>query len=150
MSGIMTAMEVSASGMTAQRRRMELLITNIANSETTRTPQGGPFQRRDVVFSSQPVRSFYDVFSEMVDDGENFSEGVRVSEIVVTQKDPILRFQPNHPDADALGYVAFPDINPIEEMANLMSAARSFEANIKAFEAVKQIIQRSIDLGRRG
>ncbi len=149
MSGTISAMDVSASALSAQRRRMELLITNIANAQTTRTPQGGPYQRKDVVFVSQPAASFADIFAETVDESE-LLQGVRIAEIVVTENQPILRYEPRHPDANADGYVAYPNINPIEEMANLMASTRSFEANIKAFEAVKQIVQRSIELGRRG
>ncbi len=144
MSGSMSAFDVSASALSANRRRMELLVTNIANSETTRTPQGGPYQRRDVVFMSTPLQSF----SEILLEEAPLLEGVRVDEIVVTQDQPLLKYDPSHPDADPNGYVAYPKINPLEEMANLIGATRSFEANIKAFEAVKQIVQRSIELGR--
>lgn len=147
--GLFSALDVSSSALAAQRRRMELLVTNMANSQTTRTPQGGPYQRKDIVLMSQPMQDFLDVFLEASQD-QGLLEGVRVAEVVTSQSDPILKFEPSHPDADANGYVAYPNINPIEEMANLMAATRSFEANIKAFEAVKQIIQRSIEIGRRG
>jgi len=148
MSDLFSALDVSASALTAQRQRMELLVTNMANTQTTRTPQGGPYQPKDVVFTSVPVREFRDIFSEIFEE-EGLLEGVQVSEIVVTAPEPILRYRPGHPDADANGYVAYPNINPLEEMANLIAATRSFEANIKAFEAVKSIVRRSIELGRR-
>ncbi len=149
MSGIFTALDVSASAMTANRRRMELLVTNIANSQTTRTAQGGPYQRKDVVFMSTPMPSFGEIFSHLIEE-EGPLEGVRISEVVVTEAEPILRHEPNHPDADERGFVAYPNINPIQEMANLMAATRTYEANVRAFQAVKEIVQRSIDLGRRG
>ena len=149
MSGILSALDVSASAMTANRQRMELLVTNIANSQTTRTPQGGPYQRKDVVFMSTPIPSFGEVFSHLLEE-DGILEGVRVSELVVTEAEPILRYDPGHPDADQRGFVAYPNINPIEEMANLMAATRTYEANVRAFQAVKEIVQRSIELGRRG
>ncbi|HSR52414.1 MAG TPA: flagellar basal body rod protein FlgC [Acidobacteriota bacterium] len=150
MSGLFSALDVSASALNANRRRMELLVTNIANSQTTRTAEGGPYKRKDVVFMSTPMQDqFQDLYLSLIEE-EPQLEGVRVSEVVVDQGQPQLRYQPNHPDADEKGFVAYPDINPIQEMANLMGATRSYEANIKAFEAVKQIVQRSIDLGRRG
>lgn len=150
MSGLFSALDVSASALNANRRRMELLVTNIANSQTTRTAEGGPYKRKDVVFMSTPMQDqFQDLYLSLIEE-EPQLEGVRVSRVVVDQGQPQLRYQPNHPDADEQGFVAYPDINPIEEMANLMGATRSYEANIKAFEAVKQIVQRSIDLGRRG
>ncbi len=149
MSGIFSALDVSASAMTANRRRMELLVTNIANAQTTRTPQGGPYQRKDVVFMSTPMPGFGEIFSHLLEE-KGILEGVRVSEVVVTEAEPILRYDPGHPDADARGFVAYPNINPIEEMANLMAATRTYEANVRAFQAVKEIVRRSIELGRRG
>ena len=149
MSNMFSALDVSASALSANRRRMEMLVTNIANSQTTRTPEGGPFRRKDVVFMSTPLQGFNEIFLEMSGDGA-LLEGVRIAEVRVDNRDPVLRFQPDHPDADARGYVAYPNINPIEEMANLIGATRSYEANIKAFEAVKQMVQRSIEMGRRG
>ncbi|HSR70143.1 MAG TPA: flagellar basal body rod protein FlgC [Acidobacteriota bacterium] len=149
MSGLFSALDVSASALHANRRRMELLVTNIANSQTTRTAEGGPYRRKDVVFMSTPMQDFRNLYLSLLEE-EPQLEGVRVSRVVVQEGEPQLRYQPNHPDANGQGFVAYPDINPIEEMANLMGATRSYEANIKAFEAVKEIVQRSIDLGRRG
>ncbi|MFQ5739159.1 MAG: flagellar basal body rod protein FlgC [Acidobacteriota bacterium] len=146
MSGLFSAMDVSASAMTAQRQRLNLLITNMANAQTTRTPEGGPYKRKDLVFATQPVRPFWEIFAEL--EGEGVLQGVRVQEIVTDTAPPILRYDPAHPDADAQGLVAYPNVKPLEEMANLMSAIRSFEINVRAFQAVKQIVQQSIELGR--
>ena len=142
---LFSAISVGASGMAAQRTRAELLVENLANAETTRTPEGGPYRRKDVVFQSSPVDSpFSSIFtSELEGTG-----GVAVSGVVIDSRDPERRYQPGHPDADQDGYVAFPRINPAEDMVDLMGAARGYEANISAISAVKDMIQRSIDLMR--
>ena len=137
-------LSVSASGMEAQRARAELLAENLANAETTRTPEGGPYRRKDVVFASAPVTSPF--ASELQSAIEGI--GVTVSGVVVDQREPEKRYVPGHPDADANGYVAFPRVNPSEDMVDLMSASRGFQANVAAITAVKDMIQRSIDLFR--
>ena len=143
---LFSAMSVSASGMAAQRARTELLVENLANSDTTRTPEGGPYRRRDVVFTSEPASS---PFASMLDLELNPGlSGVRVSDVVVDQREPERRYMPGHPDADAEGYVAVPSLNPAEEMVDLMGATRSYQANVSAISAVKDMIQRSIDLLR--
>jgi flagellar basal-body rod protein FlgC len=134
-------MQVSASGMAAQRMRTELLVQNIANSETTRTPEGGPYRRQDVVFSTELQSSpFSAVFQNEV------ASGVSVSDIVQDQREPERRYLPGHPDADANGYVAFPRMNPAEDMADLLNASRSYQANVAAISAVKDMISRSIEI----
>ena len=143
---LFSALSVSASGMAAQRTRAELLVENLANSETTRTPGGGPYRRKDVVFASDGVTSpFASVFRASLTPA---AEGVRVAGIIVDSSPPDRRYLPGHPDADADGYVAFPRMNPAEDMVDLMSASRGFEANIAAMSAVKDMIQRSIDIFR--
>src|SRR5690349_15138185 len=138
---LFSAMAVSASGMAAQRTRAELLVENLANAETTRTPEGGPYRRKDAVFASQPMAaSFASIFES------HLQEGVRVQEISVDPSEPERRYLPGHPDADSQGYVAFPHINPAEDMVDLNGAARGFEANVAAISAVKDMIMRSIDL----
>lgn len=146
MSGLFSAMDVSASALTAQRRRLELLVTNLANSQTTRTDEGGPYQRKEVIFSAKSVEPFWKVLAEL--DGEPDLEGVEVTEIIKDDRPPILKYEPGHPDADANGYVAYPNVNPMEEMANLMAASRSYEANVRAFESIKELVRRSLELGR--
>lgn len=137
---------VSASGMAAQRKRAELLVENLANAETTRTPEGGPYRRKDVVFESRPIESeFSSLFASLTSPG---LAGVRVAEIVVDAREPEKRYLPGHPDAGADGYVAFPRVSPAEDMVDLMNATRSYGANVAAISAVKDMIQRSIDLLR--
>ncbi len=139
------AITVSASGMDAQRSRAEIITENLANADTTRTPEGGPYKRKDTVFTTAPVAySFTDELSA----ASAQNEGVAVSGITVDDRDPERRYMPGHPDADADGYVAFPRIDPAEEMVDLMSASRGYQANVAAISAVKDMIARSIDLFR--
>ncbi len=143
---LFSAISVSASGMEAQRTRAELLVENLANAETTRTPEGGPYRRKDAVFTTSGAESpFLSIFNTQI---AATTPGVAISEITVDQRDPEQRYMPGHPDADAKGYVAFPRINPAEDMVDLMGASRSFQANVAAISAVKDMIQRSIDLFR--
>ena len=140
---LFAALSVGASGMAAQRTRAELLVENLANAETTRTPEGGPYRRKDAVFQSASTDSpFASVFDAQI----HTAGGVAVADIVTDARDPELRYLPGHPDADKDGYVAFPRINPAEDMVDLMGAARAYEANVAAIGAVKDMIQRSIDL----
>jgi len=144
-------LSVSASGMSAQRQRATALVENLANAETTRTPEGGPYRRKDVVFQSESVVSpFSGIFRNELD--ATFSReptvGVAVSEVVEDQREPDRRYQPGHPDADAKGYVAFPRVNPAEDMVDLMGASRNYAANVAAMAAIKDMINRSIDLVR--
>lgn len=130
--------------MEVQRVRAELLTENLANAETTRTPEGGPYRRKDAVFQTEPQSSpFGAMFQSAL--GAN---GVSVAEIVEDQREPERRYMPGHPDADSDGYVAFPRIQPAEDMVDLMNAARSYHANVAAMTAVKDMIQRSVDLIR--
>lgn len=142
---LFSLLSVSASGMSAQRARAELLVENMANAETTRTPEGGPYRRKDAVFTTDTAES---PFSSIFESQLNQPEGVRVAEVVVDDRAPDRRYMPGHPDADKDGYVAFPRINPAEDMVDLMGATRSYQANVAAISAVKDMIQRSIDLLR--
>ncbi|HXS98685.1 MAG TPA: flagellar basal body rod protein FlgC [Candidatus Limnocylindrales bacterium] len=141
MSSLFSALSVGSSGMSAQRSRAELLVQNLANAETTRTPEGGPYRRKDAVFETADVST---PFASMFDQAQG--GGVEVSEIVTDTSAPEMRYMPGHPDANADGYVAFPHVNPAEDMVDLMGAARGYEANVAAIGAVKDMIQRSIDL----
>jgi len=137
---------VSGSGMAAQRARAEVLVENLANAETTRTPGGGPYRRKDVVFESRPApSSFSSVFRAELG-GELM--GVEVAEVVEDSREPERRYLPGHPDADADGYVAFPRVNPAEDLVDLLNAARQYEANVAALAAAKDMIHRSLDLLR--
>ncbi len=141
---LLSALSVSASGLTAQRTRAELLVENLANSETTRTPEGGPYKRKDAIFSSAAQGSPFS--AEFQREMGSYSNGVEVADIYTDQREPDKRFLPGHPDADARGYVAFPRIHPAEDMVDLMAATRGFDANVSAMSAVKDMIQKSIDL----
>ncbi len=143
---LFSALSISASGMAAQRTRAELLTENLANAETTRTPEGGAYRRKDVVFQTDSSGSpFASVMNSAMSAGTG---GVTVSEIIVDQRDPEQRYMPGHPDAGANGYVAYPRVNPAEEMVDLMSASNGYLANVASMSAVKEMIQRSIDLLR--
>jgi flagellar basal-body rod protein FlgC len=140
------SLSVSASGMSAQRTRAELLVENLANAETTRTPEGGPYRRKDVVFEEDPsVGSFS---SELTSAMGSSASGVAASQTIIDNSEPYRRYMPGHPDADQEGYVAFPKINPAEDMVDLMGASRGYEANVAAISAVKDMIQKSLDLFR--
>ena len=141
---LFTSMSVSASGLSAQRARAEAVVENMANAETTRTPEGGPYRRKQVIFrSEEQVPAFGSVFQSAVD-----AQGVSVAEVVVDQSEPDRRYMPGHPDADPTGYVAFPRSRPAEDMVDLMGATRGYQANVAAMNAVKDMIHRSIDLLR--
>ena len=141
---LFTSLSVSASGMGAQRTRAELLVENLANAETTRTPEGGPYRRKDVVFTSESQASpFSSVFQAQLD-----ANGVAASDVIEDTREPDRRYLPGHPDADKNGYVAFPKINPAEDMVDLMGASRGYQANVAAMNAVKDMIHRSLDLMR--
>ena len=143
---LFSALSISASGMAAQRTRAELLTENLANAETTRTPEGGPYRRKDVVFQTESAGSpFASVMNSALGAGTG---GVAVSEILVDERDPEQRYMPGHPDAGANGYVAYPRVNPAEEMVDLMSASNGYLANVASMSALKEMIQRSIDLLR--
>lgn len=140
---LFSALSIGASGMAAQRVRAEALTENLANAETTRTPEGGPYRRKDVVFEPAAISS---PFSSVFDAQMQAAGGVQVADVVTDNRAPEMRYLPGHPDANAEGYVAFPNINPAEDMVDLMGAARNYEANIAAMNAVKDMIQKSIDL----
>jgi len=136
---LFSAIQVSASGMSAQRTRAEMLVENMANAETTRTPEGGAYRRKDVVFSTEIQSSpFSAVFQN------ELGTGVRVADVVIDPRDPEKRYIPGHPDADVDGYVAFPRLNPAEEMVDLLSASRSYQANVSAITAIRDMIKNSI------
>jgi flagellar basal-body rod protein FlgC len=146
---LFSVLSVSASGMAAERTRAELLAENLANAETTRTPEGGPYRRKDAVFATDfTVSPFASIFEAQASAAGAGPEGVGVADIVVDNREPERRYLPGHPDADAQGYVAFPRMNPAEDMVDLMGAARGYEANVSAIAAVKDMIQRSLDLFR--
>jgi flagellar basal-body rod protein FlgC len=144
---LMNSLSISASGMDAQQLRLQTLAENLANAETTRTPAGGPYLRKDVYFEAAPMAgsSFADHFASAL---ESSATGVSVSELREDPQAVEMRYQPGHPDADAQGYVAYPLIRPAEEMVNLQSAARAYEANIAVLTTTKDMVRRSLELFR--
>ena len=138
---LITALDINASGLTAQRYRAEVASANLANSQTTRTPEGGPYRRKDVVFETVPFSKAFDIAAS----------GINGVEVAGVMDDPTpfdRRYEPNHPDADAEGYVEYPNVNSMEEMANLVEASRSYEANISAVNIIKAMIARTLEIGR--
>jgi flagellar basal-body rod protein FlgC len=142
-----SALETSSSGLAAQRFRMNIISGNIANSQTTRTPEGGPYRRRDVIFGALPAqRSFEEELRSRVSADDPLH--VKVLGVSIDERPPVMRYDPTHPDANEEGYVAFPNINPMEELVNLTLASRSYEANIAAFNASKTMAMRALEIGR--
>lgn len=138
-------LKISASALSAERQRSEVIATNMANAETTHTDDGGPFRRKEVVFASQGNSSFQLAFASA---GGLAKTGgtVRVSQVVDDPTPPVMRYEPGHPDADKDGYVAYPAINPVQEMVDLMGSTRAYQLNASAVSAAKQMIQQSIDI----
>lgn len=163
---LFTMFALSGAGMSAQRSRMNVVAGNLANAETTRTPDGGPYRRRNVLFRAQPTASDFSTFlasaSRLPQSGvqpvwfkieppTNSLESVqtvKVDAVRESQHAPKQVYDPHHPDADPEGYVSYPDINPMEEMTDLMSAVRSYEANLATFNATKTLVRHLLDLGR--
>jgi flagellar basal-body rod protein FlgC len=139
---LITAIDVNASGLSAQRKRVELSSSNLANSQTTRTAEGGPYRRKDVVFQTN---SFEESLGSFMGEGVT---GVEASDVVEDPRPFDRRYEPGHPDADADGYVAYPNVNVMEEMANLVEGSRSYEANLAAINIVKTMINRTLDIGK--
>jgi flagellar basal-body rod protein FlgC len=147
MSDFMSGMRVSSSGMAAQRTRMNTISSNIANINTTRTPEGGPYRRKDVMFEAMPdAKSFGDII--MSTDPRSDVQRVQVTDVISDTKPPVMKYEPDHPDANAEGYVAYPNINHMEEMANMIMATRLYEANVSAMQASKDMANSALELGR--
>ncbi len=143
---LLKSMKISSSGLSANRKRMEAISSNIANAQTTRTAEGGPYRKKEVVFGSEPAR---DSFSEILE-GEIDAQAqtVHATEIISSDKPPILKYDPTHPDANQDGYVAMPNINVMEEMADMISAQRSYEANISALNTTKSMALKALEIGK--
>jgi flagellar basal-body rod protein FlgC len=138
------AMEVSGSALQAERIRAEVVAANMANAETTRTADGGPYRRQHVVFTSTaPQQSFA---GQLMGLSGAEAGGVRVSAVVADQGSPLRRYDPGHPDADKDGYVSYPDINPLTEMVDLMGATRAYGLNSSAVQAEKSMVSASLEI----
>lgn len=141
-----SAMNIGASALSAERTRMNLISSNLANVNSTRTPEGGPYKRKDAVFAATPVENS---FARTLDGavGREISQ-VEIQQLVEDQSPPRMEYDPGHPDADAKGYVAMPNVNVIEEMADMISATRTYEANVTAVQAAKSMALKTLDIGK--
>ncbi|EOB3453970.1 flagellar basal body rod protein FlgC [Campylobacter coli] len=156
--------DISGYGLSAQRFRMNVISSNIANANTTRTAEGGPYRRREVIFKAT---DFDKLLNEQINKDNNFLkyenplndpsspeeakpaiQSVVVDKVVRDDKDFRMKYDPSHPDANAQGYVAYPNVNPVIEMADLIEATRAYQANVSAFTSAKTIAQSAIDLLR--
>ena len=142
----LTGMRVSSSGMTAQRMRMDAIASNIANVNTTRTPEGGPYRRKEIIFSAMPQqRNFGEILAGKVD---NDIDRVQVVDIRPDRKGPIMKYDPTNVDANEDGYVAYPDINVMQEMVDMLQASRSYEANVSTMNTAKNMALSALEIGR--
>ncbi len=139
-------LKISASALSAERQRSEVIATNMANAETTHTDDGGPYRRKEVVFSSAANSAFNLAFASANGSSAKTPGTVRVSQVVDDPTPSIMRYEPGHPDADKDGFVAYPAINPVQEMVDLMGSTRAYQLNASAVSAAKQMIQQSIDI----
>lgn len=138
------AFAISASGLNAQKRRLEVISSNLANAESTRTREGGPYRRKDVIFETTPVAA-------ALEEPTNFAEiyqGVKIGKIVMDQTPLRKVFEPQHPDADIDGYVLYPNVNGVSEMVNMLSALRSYDANVTALDASNSMALKALEIGR--
>ena len=142
----MTALDIGASGLSAERTHLNIIAMNLANAKTTRTPEGGPYRRKSVYLTAADVDS---PFSKTMQSalGKEL-RGVRVEAIAIDKRPLKMVYEPGHPDANEDGYVAYPDINVVEEMANMMTAQRGYEANVSSIETVKGMYMKALELGK--
>lgn len=143
----MTALDISASGLTAERTQLNITAMNLANAKTTRVVGGtGPYQRKSVVKELSDLDNPFGKHMETALDRE--IKGVRVAGIAVNARQPKMVYEPQHPDANEDGYVAYPDINVVEEMAMMMTAQRNFDANATAIDTIKAMYNKALEIGR--
>ena len=140
-----TSLDISASAMSAERTRMNLISSNLANANSTRSAEGGPYKRKDAVFTATPLA---DTFMNALNQANHRLSRVDVTGVVEDSSSPRMQYDPTHPDADTKGYVALPNVNVIEEMADMISATRTYEANVTAAQAAKSMALKTLELGR--
>ena len=138
-------LDVSGSALVSERQRAEVVVSNLANADTTRTPSGGPYQKKEVVFGSARIvpASFLQTFNSVA---ASAVRGVRVIKVVTDNAPPIRRYDPSNPAANGQGYVSYPDINPAEEMVNLLEASRAYQLNVDAVQATKSMITQALTI----
>ena len=140
------AIHTSSSGLSAQRLRMNLISGNLANVNTTRTIEGGPFRRKEAIFAARPIaESFEEILANRQ---KKQLSMVAVDRVIEDSNPPVMKYDPQHPDADEKGYVAMPNINVMEEMVNMISATRSYEANVAALKAAREMASRALEIGK--
>ena len=141
-----TALDMSASALSAERTHINIISMNLANAKTTRTPDGGPYKRRSVVLESIEVDAPFKTHMRSALHRE--MRGVRVQAVPVDKRPPKMVYEPGHPDADQDGMVAYPDVNVVEEMAALMTAQRGYEANVATVDSIKQMYTKALEINR--
>ena len=162
MSNFLNSFDISGYGLSAQRVRVNTISSNIANAQTTRTTEGGPYRRKEVVFRAIDFNQEFNKALEGMSKSAKYEDPLKLGEFgktvnpaimsVIVDKisrddgKPKMKFEPNHPDADAKGYVAYPNINPVIEMADLVEATRSYQANVSAFQSAKDMANASLSL----
>jgi len=161
--GLYSAIDISASGLTAQRTKMNIIAANIANIDTTRTPEGGPYKRKQVIFEQGEKAKFMSLVTDKFKElkrthkdhfsnediqliGEEYARSVKVAGILEDPKPPRLVYDPDHPDADENGFVAYPNINIVTEMVNMIAASRAYEANVTTMNASKTMMQEALEI----
>ena len=142
MSTLYGAVSASATALDVERTRIEVAVSNMANAESTRSTDGQPYRRRDVLLASQPGKTFEAAL------GEAGAVGVRVAGIVQDQTPFRRRYEPSHPDADAEGFVMLPNVDAEQEMVDMLGAARAYQANIAAIGMIREMVAKSLELGR--
>lgn len=146
MGNVFSAMNISATGMTAQRTRLDLIAQNIANVNTTRDADGNVYRRKSVIFQEKNYVSFHDT---LINATGTLGKGVKISEIIEDTEEPgKLVYDPSHPDANEDGYVMYPNVNTVTEMTDMIDASRSYEANVTAFNASKSMELKALDIGK--
>ncbi|PKO15726.1 MAG: flagellar basal body rod protein FlgC [Chloroflexi bacterium HGW-Chloroflexi-10] len=141
-------MRIGASGLQAQRLRLDVISNNIANSQTTRTAAGGAYQRQDVIFMPQGSRPFLPTYVAERQGLDTTTGGVKVHQIITDETEGSMVYDPTHPDANEDGYVEYPNVNPVVEMTNMLSATRSYEANLTVVDAAKRMALKALEIGR--
>lgn len=139
-----SSFKISGSALKAHKLRLDTISSNLANVETTSTPEGGPYKKKSVYFQSKPI-SFQETLDQKI---QQASQGVEVTKILEDKEDPRKVYNPSHPDADENGYISLPNINTAEEMVDMMSATRSYQANVTAIKSAKRMALKALEIGR--
>ena len=146
MGNVFSAMNISATGMTAQRTRLDIISQNIANVNSTRDADGHVYRRKSVIFEEKNYVSFSD---SLINATGNMGKGVKISQIFEDMEEPLKKvYDPSHPDADEDGYIYYPNVNTVTEMTDMIDASRSYEANVTAFNAAKNMQMKALDIGK--